>query len=71
MIKPRPLPPGAAGVTTHDRPLTALQHDIVGLAVAVAGDPLRHPDDVVTVLDAIRAMRSKLGRQERELKRSG
>ncbi len=71
VIKPRPLPPGAAGVTTHDRPLTALQHDIVGLAVAVAGDPLRHPDDVVTVLDAIRAMRSKLGRQERELKRSG
>ena len=59
VIGPRALPPGA-GTTNHEHPLTALQHDIVELAIAVAGDPLRHPGDVVTVLDAIRAMRSAL-----------
>ena len=68
-IKPRDLPPGVAGATNHDRPLNAFQHDIVELAIAIAGDSPLHPNDVVTVLDAIHAMRSKLGRQERAVKK--
>ncbi len=68
-VKPRDVPPDLANASNHDHPLNAFQRDIVELAIAVAGDSPLHPDDVGTVLDAIRTMRSKLERQERAIKK--
>ena len=68
-VKPRDVPPDLANASNHDHPLNAFQRDIVELAIAVAGDSPLHPDDVGTVLDAIRTMRSKLERQERAVKK--
>jgi phospholipase C len=67
-VKPRAIPPDRGG-DNHAHPLNAFQSDVVELAVAVAGDWPPHPSDVATVLDAIRTMRRRLERQQRELKK--
>ena len=62
---PRPTPPPDIG---HDRPLNALQRNVVELGNAVAGDPIRKPGEVLTVFEAIRQMRRALNQQERAVK---
>ena len=69
VVRPREMPPNLAWANNHDHPPNALQRDIVGLAVAVGGDSLFHPGEVITVVDAIARMRKELGWQEQEVKK--
>ena len=68
VITPRQMSSGLASESDHDHPLNALQSAIVGLAVAVSGDSLLQPGEVITVSDAIHRMRRELSSQERDAK---
>jgi phospholipase C len=69
VIRPREMPPDLARANNHDHPPNPLQRDIVGLAVAVGGDSLFHPGEVITVVDAIGRMRKEIGSQEQQVKK--
>ena len=69
IVTPRTLPPGLARESDNDHPLNELQRAVVGLAVAISGDAVLKPGEIVTVLDAIRRMRKELGSQEVDAKK--
>ena len=68
-VTPRAMPASLARESNHDHPLNALQRAIVGLAVAIGGDAVLKPGEILTVLDAIHRMKKELASQEADAKK--
>ena len=68
-VTPRTMPADLALESDSDHPLNELQRAVLGLAVALGGDAVLEPGEILTVLEAIQRMKKELRSQEADAKK--